>query len=54
MPDGKIMIERAGQEVDEKVYDLLSPYINDSEKLKEFLFRWEGSELISGVSGLCG
>jgi len=54
LSDGKIMIERGGKEIDEKVYDLLSSYLNDSKKLKNFLFQWKGSELISGFPDLCG
>ena len=54
MPDGKIIIERGGEEVDDKVYELLSPYIDDSAKLSNFLFRWKGSELLSGFHDLCG
>ena len=54
MPDGKIMIERGGNEVDQQVYDLLAPYVRDEKKLKNFLFQWKGSETLSGFTDLCG
>ena len=53
-PDGRIMIEQADSIDNEKLYELLLPHVTDKEKLKNFLFRFEGSEKISGFCDLCG
>ena len=54
LPDGKIMIERGEHSSNERLFEVLSPYVTDKEKLKNFLFQWKDRQIICGMADLCG
>jgi len=54
LPDGRLMIERGDEEHNSLAYQVFSSHVRDKEKLRNFLFRWQDSELLTGSFDLCG
>jgi len=54
LPDGKIMVERHENRLNEKVFDLLSSSVKNTKKLENFLFQWPDRKVFLGNFDLCG